>query len=102
MFDYKFRRGDRSVTGTRLFLIPSMINEFERMYSAFLKKKEESADMGALLAWCKKEVPEVFEMHQLERPEDLKMIERYTSMYGLDPGSSESRVLEKAKDMGLI
>ena len=38
MFDFKFRSGEKSVTGTGIFLLPSMINEFERMYSSFLQK----------------------------------------------------------------
>ena len=42
MFDYKFRRGDKSVTGTQIFLLPSMINEFERMYSDYMIKNGQN------------------------------------------------------------
>ena len=49
MFDYKFRRGEKSVTGTQLFLMPAMINEFERMYSDFLRKKQSDKGIIELL-----------------------------------------------------
>ena len=47
MFDYKFRSGDKSVTGTQLFLMPSMINEFDRMYSKFLANVSSKARSAA-------------------------------------------------------
>jgi hypothetical protein len=102
MFDYKFRSGNKSVTGTRIFLIPSMINEFERMYSKFLEKHQTQNKLSKLLDWCNKEAKEIFNSHQLERAEDLKMIYRYVEMYDLNSESPEARVLSKAKDLGLL
>jgi hypothetical protein len=102
MFDYKFRRGNKSVTGTRIFLIPSMINEFERMYSKFLEKHQTENKLSKLLVWCNKEAKDIFKSHQLERAEDLKMIHRYVEMYSLGVESPEVRVLGKAKDLGLL
>ena len=54
MFDYKFRSGDKSVTGTGIFLMPSMINEFERMYSAFLTKDLKGLKFNPILNKWKK------------------------------------------------
>lgn len=102
VFDYKFRRGDKSVTGTRLFLIPAMINEFERMYSAFLSKQKSLTGIERLIDWCKKEVPEIFNSHQLERVNDLKMIEKYVKMYDLNKSSAEYKVMQKAMELELL
>jgi antitoxin component HigA of HigAB toxin-antitoxin module len=102
MFDYKFRRGAQSVNGTRLFLMPSIIVEFERMYNSFLEKKGSENKFEKLISWCKKEAPEIFQAHQLEREEDLKMIRNYAEMYSLNSESLERRVLTKASEVGLI
>lgn len=102
MFDFKFRRGEQSVNGTRLFLTPSIIVEFERMYNAFLEKKGSENKFEKLISWCKKEAAEIFQMHQLEREEDLKMIKNYADMYSLDNSSLERKVLQKASEVGLI
>ena len=102
IFDYKFRRGDRSVTGTKLFLLPAMINEFERMYSAFLLKKKSENKFETLLDWAKKEVPAVFEHHQMEYPEDVNMLQTYVESYSLGEESIEALLLRKAKELGLI
>lgn len=102
MFDYKFRSGNKSVTGTRIFLIPSMINEFERMYSKFLQKQTSKDGLSKLLDWCNQEAQGIFINHQLERVEDLKMIHRYIEMYSLDTNSLEVKVLNKARDLGLL
>ncbi len=102
MFDYKFRRGNQSVNGTRLFLTPSIIVEFERMYSSFLEKKCSEGKFEKLMSWCKKEASEIFQMHQLEREEDLKMLKRYAEMYTLGSEALEVKVLKKASEIGLI
>lgn len=102
MFDYKFRSGEKSVTGTRIFLIPALINEFERMYSSFLRKKDKQTKIEELISWCKENAPEIFDAHQLEQVKDLKMIKKYADSYSLDPNSLERIVLNKAKTMELI
>jgi len=102
MFDYKFRRGDRSVTGTQLFLMPAMINEFERMYSSFLAKKKSENSMESLLVWAKKNVPDIFEHHEIEDLRDVKMLQEYVKSYSLGKDSSESMLLEKAKAMSIL
>ncbi len=102
MFDYKFRRGERSVTGTKIFLMPSMINEFERMYSAFLQKNSQKNGMQDLLVWAKKHSYKVFESHQLDDIEDLKMIQAYCAAYSLGEDDHEVVLINKAKEMRLI
>lgn len=102
MFDYKFRRGSQSVNGTRLFLTPSIIVEFERMYNAYLEKKGSESKFDKLISWCKKEASQIFQSHQLEREEDLKMIKRYAEMYSLKEDTLERLVLAKASEIGLI
>ena len=101
MFDYKLRSGERSVTGTRLFLEPSMINEFERMYSKMLKKHNESQTFDALVDWANKNIPDIFSNHQLELPEDLSIIDKYVKNYELDGSTPECRLIEKAKSFGI-
>lgn len=102
MFDYKFRRGERSVTGTQLFLTPSIINEFERMYSAFLEKKNQQGTFEELISWVKKNVPDIFELHEIEEARDIRMIERYAENHNLQPLSPERKVVQKAKELNLI
>lgn len=102
MFDYKFRRGDRSVTGTKLFLMPAMINEFERMYSSFLLKKKNENSMESLLTWAKEKVPSVFDYHEIEDVRDIKMLQEYIKSYSLEENSPESILLKKAKEMNLV
>lgn len=102
MFDYKFRRGDKSVTGTKLFLMPSMINEFERMYSTYLAKKEQTKTISHLIEWAKEKVPDLFDFHELEDFRDLKMLQKYADSYSLDNNSNEVLLLNKAKEIGLL
>ena len=101
MFDYKFRSGDKSVTGTGIFLMPSMINEFERMYSAFLSKNLNNDKMADLIRWSSKHCPDIFKLHQLEDIDDLKMIKFYLEKSNKDL-AAESMVVGYAKKVGLI
>ncbi len=102
MFDYKFRRGDRSVTGTGLFLMPSMINEFERMYSSFLLKSQTDVGISNLITWARSFEPDLLKKHQIEAISDVKMIQTYISAYGLSDNTSEARLISKAKELGVI
>jgi hypothetical protein len=102
MFDYKFRRGDRSVTGTKIFLMPAMINEFERMYSTFLAKKKSENSLGSLLLWARDHIPDIFDFHEIEDVRDLKMLQTYSESYSLEENSLESILLKKAKEMNLV
>ncbi len=102
MFDYKFRSGQKSVNGTQLFHIPSIINEFERMYGPFLKQKKAKEGIETLLSWCKENTPEVLETHQLTRVDDIGMIKSYAKMYSMDKDSPEVKLVRKAMEMGLV
>jgi hypothetical protein len=102
MFDYKFRRGQQSVNGTRIFLVASIVNEFERMYEGYLNKKNVASKIEELISWCREEADEIFVSHQLSREDDIKMIKRYAEMYDLGQDSVEMRVLAKANEVGLL
>jgi hypothetical protein len=102
MFNHKFRSGDKSVTGTGLFLMPSMINEFERMYNSMLKKHNEKSKFKILVEWCMEIYPNLTAEHQIETTDDLKIIERYIETYSLSNDEPESGLIGKAKQLGLI
>jgi len=102
MFDYKFRSGDKSVTGTNLFLMPSMMNEFERMYSFYLQKNSDKNKLEIFLSIIKKDYPEIFEKHQIDEISDLKILEKYIENYKLPMDSIEFLVISKAKNMEII
>lgn len=102
IFDYKFRSGDKSVTGTGIFLLPAMVNEFERMYSDQLSRLKLKRSMKELVGWCEENAPEIFDLHELEDVSDLKLICKYMNMYRLGQDSCEAVVVFKAKEVGLI
>jgi len=101
MFDYKFRSGNKSVTGTGIFLLPSMINEFERMYSEFTNKNLIVDKMANLIEWCNENCSGIFELHQLEDIGDLKMISSYLERSNGEL-PIESMVIDYAKKVSLI
>lgn len=102
VFDYKFRGRNQSVNGTQLFLAYNLINEFERMYNYQLQKMEQRDKLEQLLVWCRQENMEILNRHQLERIEDLQMIQKYAESYHLGESSPEVRAVTKAKELGLI
>jgi hypothetical protein len=102
MFDYKFRSGERSVTGTRLFLEPSIINEFERMYGKMLCLHAEKIAFNKLVGWARDNIPDIFSSHQLDLPSDLSIISGYVETYCLNDDEPESRLLAKAREIGVL
>lgn len=102
MFDYKFRSGDKSVTGTQLFLMPSMINEFERMYSSFIQKSLSKDNFGVFIDSIKRDFSDIFDKHQIDEVSDLKILEKYVENYKLPLDSIEAIVVAKAKKMEII
>lgn len=102
MFDYKFRRGDRSVTGTGLFLMPSMINEFERMYLKHMALRSTESKMSKLISWAENNIPDVLDRHDLESVGDLKMIKAYAESYSLEHDSCEHLLIRKAKELEVL
>lgn len=102
MFDWKFRSGQQSVNGTKIFLIPSMIVEFERAYASYLVKQNNASKIDLLIKWCKSELNEIFKKHQLSKKEDLLLIKRYADQYKLSDDSIERRLLSKAQEIGVF
>ena len=82
-----------------------MINEFERMYGAFLSKKRSEASIEELLAWAAANVPAIFDHHEIEDLKDLRMLEEYAKSYSLyenSPDSLEVSLLREANKRGII
>jgi len=102
MFDYKFRMKTGSVNGTRLFHTNNLIVEFERMYEAHKAKRKGADKMTQFLKWCEGSTPSVLNQHQLEEPNDLKMLLTYANNYKLDNNTEERAALKKAEEMGLL
>tara|TARA_B100000131_G_scaffold291215_1_gene304602 strand:+ start:1366 stop:1965 length:600 start_codon:yes stop_codon:yes gene_type:complete len=102
MFDFKFRSGDKSVTGTGIFLLKSIINEFERMYQSFIKKKEADAVFAGFFKWCQNEEPSIFDVQQINNIDDLMILSKYIQMYNLGESDVEYRVVKKAGEVGLL
>lgn len=101
-FDYKYRYGDKSINGTRLFLVTSMINEFERMYNKYLEKKKNDDLFSIYLNWCKENTKEVFNIIELNSKEDIKYLKRYIEQYEYKGHEPEIIALNKAKELGLV
>lgn len=103
MFDYKYRYGNKGVgVTTQFFLSPYSLNEFQIMYDRALKKQSSKSKIEELILWCKAEIPDVLEIHQIEKADDLKLITQYADMYKLSDASNERRLLNKAAKMGII
>ena len=100
MFDFKFKRGNKSISGTRFFLIPSIINEFERMYSSFLKTRSSKDKFHSLREWIVATHPDALLSYQFDDLNDLKILARYAHNYSLDSNSIEVKIINKAKSMG--
>jgi hypothetical protein len=102
MFDYKFRSGDKSVTGTNIFLLPSMINEFERMYSSFIEKESKKDNFSIFISLIKEKYSKIFECHQIDDIHDLKILNNYCINYKLKDDSIEMLVINEAIKMGIL
>ena len=58
--------------------------------------------MKALLDWSKDNVPDIFNLHQVEEVNDVKMVKKYCEFYNLSNDSIECLFLDKAKELELI
>jgi hypothetical protein len=101
MFDYKFRSGDRSVSGTQIFLMPSMINEFERMYSSYLKKVSTKSSFETFFNIIKSDYPQFLDRNELSSLDDLLMIYKIWIQKG-KMNNEDGKVISIALKMGLI
>ena len=102
MFEYKFRSGEKSVTGTGIFMITSIINEYERVYSSYQSKVSKENVFSRYIEWCRSNISDLFNRHQMDDLDDLSMLYAYYKSNDLSNGSSEALAIHKAKDMGLI
>lgn len=103
MFDYKHRYGDKGqAVTTQFFISPYALNEFQIMYKRALRKQESRSKIKELISWCQSEMPEILEVHQIEKPDDLKLINKYADMYSLEDSSNERRLINQAQKMGII
>lgn len=101
MFDYKFRSGDKSVNGTQLFLSPSIINEFERMYSKYTKSNEAKSSFSDLQILIKRDFSNFLDRNELTTIDDLRMIYKIWVQKG-KPDNLEAKVIKLAVQMGVL
>lgn len=99
MFDYKFRQAP-AVSGSQVFLVPSILNEFERMYAAHLLSKKSESNIDSLHSWIRKEVPDAFDRFQLETKEDLSLFVKYVQNRK-NPDQDSIKIFAKIKEMNL-
>lgn len=103
IFDFKYRYGDNGVAVTTQFLFaPYNLNEFQIMYSKALKKNDSASKIDKLLNWCKKEMPEILDSHEIQNIKDIELIKKYAEMYNLEDNSNEIILIKKSIKMGLI
>lgn len=103
MFDYKHRYGDKGkAVTTQFFLSPYALNEFQVMYNRAMKQKNSKSRIEQLISWCKNEMPEILEIHQIDKADDIKLINKYADMYSLPDSSNERRLVDKASALGII
>ena len=100
MFDYKYRSSS-AVSGTQVFLVPSVVNEFERMYSAHLKTKKSESGIESLLVWISKNYPGALAQYELESKEDLALFVKYVDNHR-SPSDECKKIMEKIKEMNLL
>jgi hypothetical protein len=100
MFDYKFRSAP-AVSGSQVFLIPSMLNEFERMYASHLKAKKSEGGISSLLDWIKASFPEALDRFELGTKDDLAIFVKYAQSKKA-PDHVTTSIFEKIKEMNLI
>jgi hypothetical protein len=100
MFDYKFRNAP-AVSGSQIFLVPSMLNEFERMYAAHLASKRSEGSISTLLQWIKEKFPDALDRFELGTKEDLAIFVKYVQNKK-SPDQSTLLIFEKIKEMNLV
>lgn len=100
MFDYKFRNSP-AVSGSQVFLVPSMMNEFERMYDLHLKSKKSEEGIEGLFSWIRKEFPSALDRFQLESREDIALFSKWVEN-NRKPEVESVSILNKIKELGLL
>lgn len=100
MFDYKFRNSP-AVSGSQVFLVPSILNEFERMYAAHLSSKKSESRISDFLSWIKEEYPDALDKFELGTKEDISLFIKYVENKKT-PNEMQFSILKKIKEMNLI
>lgn len=100
MFDYKFRHAP-AVSGSQVFLVPSILNEFERMYAAHLSSKKSESKISDFIIWIKSKHPESLNKFELETKEDISLFVKYAENRK-NPDIVTTSILEKIKEMNLL
>jgi hypothetical protein len=100
MFDYKFRSSP-AVSGSQIFLVPSILNEFERMYAAHLSSKKSESKISDFISWARSNHPESLNRFELETKEDISLFVKYAENKK-NPDMLTSSILQKIKEMNLI
>jgi len=100
MFDYKYRTAP-AVSGTQVFLVPSILNEFERMYAAKISKQVRKTSLDALTEWIKNNYPLVLNNHQLETDNDVVLFSKYVEN-SKKKNPDYLIIIEKARELNII
>ena len=100
MFDFKMRNAT-AVSGSAIFHAPAMMNEFERMYVAHLKKKNSESGIEGLTSWIKEEAPAALDRFELGTKDELAMFAKYVENHR-SPDMECRMILAKIKEMNLL
>ncbi len=100
MFDYKFRHSP-AVSGSQVFFIPSILNEFERMYAAHLSSKKTESKISDFIVWLRKNYPDSLGKFELETKEDISLFVKYAENRK-NPDMITISILQKIKEMNLL
>lgn len=100
MFDFKMRNA-AAVSGSAIFHAPSMMNEFERAYSAHLKTKRAASGIDTLISWIKEEAPKALDRFELSNRDEIALFAKYVENHR-SPDSECLMILDKIKEMNLL
>jgi hypothetical protein len=100
MFDYKFRSAP-AVSGSQIFLVPSILNEFERMYAAHLSSRKSESKISDFISWIRSNYPESLDKFELETKEDISLFVKYAENRK-NPDMMTTSILQKIKEMNLL
>ena len=100
MFDFKYRNAP-AVSGTQVFLVPSLINEFERMYAAKISKQTKNNSLDIFMEWIRSNYPSVLDNHQLETSNDVMLFSKYVEN-SKRKNSDYIKIVERARELNIL
>jgi hypothetical protein len=103
-FNVKFYGRQTNVTGLGIFAVPNFMNEFLQYRRSL---KSSTCKRGSLLppdfvSWIRDNLPEIWNKQQLEILNDLNILHDYVIAYDAELVSIEAKVLEKAREFGIM